>query len=198
MSDPRVAHITDETLHAYLDKELTGKARSELEKHLGECRDCSVRLESWSQLFLEIGRLPDLELGSDLAPIILDHLAAKGHRSQWTSLLLAGQAGLTVTLLAFGWRSLISTLTFHQIGNWLSLPVQALGMMTDTFTTAFVDTYIQYQNWFVTKLDLVIRLPQVGEDGTRLIFAALLLVLLWFSGNHYLLRANGRAENVRP
>jgi putative zinc finger protein len=53
MAEPRL-----EELSAYLDQELTGAARQELEAHLGECETCRRRLEALRQTVGAIQELP--------------------------------------------------------------------------------------------------------------------------------------------
>ena len=197
MSRTPTAHISDESLQAYLDGELEVEERMGVREHLKICEACSVRLDAWSALFLEIEQLPDLDLVTDLEPAIVAYLSAKGSRRQWTTWMLLGQGVVALSLMMYGWGSLSSALPLGSIRSWLTLPIQTLRAMIDALLPGMVAAFKQFLTWSPSSVDLIVRVPRFASSAL-FIYAALLIALLWIVGNHYLLRVNGQSEDIRP
>lgn len=88
------AHEPDMTaLSAYLDGELGGSERRQMDAHLAACAQCTARLAALQTLAADFDRLPQEKLGFDLAGIIEGRLAAaprpqgKPPAARWWGLL---------------------------------------------------------------------------------------------------------------
>ncbi len=196
MSESSVNHIPDELLHAYLDEELDANQRAGVRLHLEGCRDCSRRMETWSTLFLEIEQLPEFEAITDFEPLVLAQISAKESRINWTTWLILAQAGLAVSLMAYGWGQLSTIFPLESVFRWLSLPVESVAAMILPLLATITDAISQFFAWSPSSSDLIIHIPGLGSS-TPLIYGAITVVLLWLVGNHYLLRINGQSEDVR-
>ena len=105
-----------EDLSAYLDGELDGKARLELEAHLEGCPVCTEMLQGLRRLQVCFRSLPELEVGFDLAPVVMTELARRPPPARrprfgfhlWQLLPVSFAAAATVSLGIFLGVSLTS------------------------------------------------------------------------------------------
>ena len=73
-------HLTEETLHMYLDGELTDIEYAEVAAHLTACEVCRVELAALQELFLA---LDELAPAPDLVPAVRARLAAGQPDTLW-------------------------------------------------------------------------------------------------------------------
>lgn len=71
-----MTHLTEETLHEYLDNALSPAARADVDGHFAVCADCTAELAALRQLFAEIESLPGVALERNLTPAVLAQLGA--------------------------------------------------------------------------------------------------------------------------
>ncbi|MDP2882025.1 MAG: zf-HC2 domain-containing protein [Azonexus sp.] len=88
------AHAPDmATLSAYLDGELGISERRQLDAHLATCRPCALQLAALQALAADFAKLPQENLGFDLAGVIEGRLAVaprprgKPRTARWWGLL---------------------------------------------------------------------------------------------------------------
>jgi hypothetical protein len=198
MSKLNLDHLTDEILHEFLDGELNIEDQSKVQLHLEDCQDCSSRLRIWTTLFVEIEQLPDLEDVVDFKSLVLADLTETGSRRNRVLWMFLGQGALAISLIAYGWQRISTSLPLKQVSDWLTLPVQVLQGMIDSLLLGLVESFNQFLSWSLSSGDLLLQVPQITSGGTLLIYLGLLAVALWVLINHYLLRINGQPEDTRP
>lgn len=134
-SDPFLERLSD-----YLDGELEGEARSEVERHLAGCAPCRRVLDQLQALVEAARALPDHEPERDAWPAIEAALARHPARRPW-ALVLAFAAGVLVTLAlqrALGTRA-------EAQARYLLLLHEPVGFSVDESTRlARVE---RYRNW---------------------------------------------------
>ncbi len=95
--------IKSTALSAYIDDELSGIEKGELESHLETCGLCQQMLDDLQHLRRNLRAMPPATVGFDLTPILQRKLAADKQQSRttrrWGVLPLSFAAALTV---AFG------------------------------------------------------------------------------------------------
>lgn len=73
-------HLTEETLHDYLDGSLSAEARREAEGHLGKCARCRAEVAEFGGLLDELASLPvGIAPERDLLPAIEARIDAREH-----------------------------------------------------------------------------------------------------------------------
>ncbi len=106
-----MSHIPEGTLHAYLDGQLSGHERVELEEHLAGCAECRDRLEEAGRLIADAsGAMAELEPGAVQPPPwreIEERAAARAGARSGRPRLRPGLAWAATLVLAFsvGWLS---------------------------------------------------------------------------------------------
>lgn len=196
MSNRSDGHITDEVLQVYLDGELQAVEQSEIETHLIDCKECASRLAQWRSLFTEIERLPDLDQVIDFEPIVLAQLSKAHTQPTRGFLFVLAQAALAITLLAYAWNQISSLLPMGQLSSLLSLPIQTLRDMSGHLVQGLQDVLNQFISWSPSAGNLIGRIPQISSGNSLLLYLGGLAVMLWITGNLYLLRVNGQSENA--
>lgn len=177
-------HLTDDELHALLDREEFG---TQGRIHLQSCETCSRRLHKLQQLFGTLAALPDEPLGKDLAPAVVASIAQAQRARRRLGLMVALEAGLAALVAV-----LVVPLLWEQYGPAL----QALRVMPEAIEIA---TVIR-QNWqsvassisgATQGFSLELLEAIAGYPWVWLISAA---ALLWLGGNGLMLRLLNRAE----
>ncbi len=198
MSNQSDGHITDEVLQVYLDGELQAEEQSEIETHLIDCKECVSRLAKWRSLFTEIERLPDLDQVIDFEPVVLAQLSKAHTQPTRGFLFVLAQAALAITLLAYVWQQISSLLPMGQLSSLLSLPIQTLRDMSSHLVQGLQDVLNQFISWSPSAGNLIGRIPQISSGNSLLLYLGGLAVMLWITGNLYLLRVNGQSEDASP
>ncbi len=193
-----IEHIADEVIQEYLDGELQAEARSSVKLHLGQCAECTRRLESWRALFVEIEHLPDLEHGADFEPLVLARMQERSARQGWVKWVLVAQACFVAIIAASGWQRASMLQEFDELLGWLSQPFLAILTMFNGFAAELVAVFEPWLSWPFSSVDILDRIPQLGESGTLMAYAILLGFIVWLLGNHYLLRVNGQPGDSHP
>lgn len=67
-------HLSEETLHEYLDDALAPAIRADVDAHLATCADCTAELAELRGLFAAIESLPLVALERDLMPAVLTQI----------------------------------------------------------------------------------------------------------------------------
>jgi len=67
-------HLTSEQIQEFLDRGLTPMEAGWVQEHLSVCPRCRSEMEAWSLLFSDLGSLPQLDPGPDLARGVLENL----------------------------------------------------------------------------------------------------------------------------
>ncbi len=111
-------HLSEETLHLYLDGELAPAEHEYVETHLSSCDECESRLESLRGLFETISAVPDRVLSQDLTPAVL--AAIQPAAFPWTAgRWLAGlQIGVALILFFYSWPRLLARLALIPWDTW--------------------------------------------------------------------------------
>ncbi|GEM_PF-3592057 len=97
-------------LVAYLDNELSGREKDELERHLAQCTDCRAlaqKLTRGIQIFKTLGQA---EMTSELSPYLPERIAAQVMEKRFTPRSWRARLGL-----AFGTLALLIGLTFGYV-----------------------------------------------------------------------------------
>jgi len=127
-------HLTEETLHMYLDGELTDIEYAEVAAHLTACEVCRVELAALQELFLA---LDELAPAPDLVPAVRARLAAGRTPPLWRRWLVpALQAAAVVALLVWAatrpyayWSRAAETLQGTVRSLWSGLSAGAAGLV---------------------------------------------------------------------
>ncbi len=119
-----MTHLTEETLHEYLDNALAPAIRADVDAHLAVCANCIAELTDLRQLFAQIESLPLVALERDLAPAVVMQIGAKLSVPRPVQWALVAQGLVAVVILALLLPLLdLSALTLPPIPlTWPTLP----------------------------------------------------------------------------
>ena len=76
-TDGDLRHLTSEEIQDLLDQGLPPGEDARVREHLSSCVRCRSEVEGWSQLFSELGSLPDLAPGPAFSRAVLERLPAR-------------------------------------------------------------------------------------------------------------------------
>lgn len=100
MSNAVDDHLTEHELHAYLDEELSPRARRQVEEHVKSCGPCTARLERIGAVFALLDHAAEAELERDLRPAVLTRLARERQAASRLSQLVTLEALIGSVTLA--------------------------------------------------------------------------------------------------
>lgn len=166
-------HLTQQTIYAYLDHELSDTELSAMQAHVSQCGECAQRVELARALFAQLEGLPDEPLQADLVPGVIERLEPA---TRWLPRIALGEmlAALAISAgLLFGLGS--GTVSARLIGAGRQT-VQAIEIALQGLGTALAQA-----------------LPSPGslqlELGASTIWTvAAVAVALWALGNGLVLR----------
>ena len=101
MNDPR-KHISNYTLQAFLDQELSSADQRDVKKHLETCKKCQEAYQSLDKTVQQLTALPEFNLEVDLGAQVIAQLKTEEEIPRgitWTLILEAIGAGTVIGLL---------------------------------------------------------------------------------------------------
>jgi anti-sigma factor RsiW len=201
-----MAHLTEEQLNLYLDKELSPGERAAVEAHLAGCEACRIELVSMQTLFTALDTLQLETLVADLAPLVLDDVAAERQRiirRQRMGWLASGLQGVVIILLLF-FRWSILAMRYDELAQ--HIPTEVLDTTwTNTLAQSSIfwtATITHWQTWWSETITGLLDLPAVlgqttsqwpqfsglGLTTPQITTISLVAILMWLAGNSILLR----------
>jgi anti-sigma factor RsiW len=181
-------HPGEETLNVYLDGELAGGEREQVEAHLGTCETCRVEVETLQRLFVALDGIADAP-APNLAPGTLTRIHPRRRFAGLKWLIPALQGAAALALIAWGWSRLAGYLT----ALTSALPLKALEGMWGSAAEWAVSQWATLTTWPEAARALVlgwsIRLsggPSVPLP--QLLVLGIPIAVLWLAGNALLLR----------
>jgi len=178
-----------ETIHLFLDGELSPPERVAFLEHLGQCPDCQARLVELTALFTELASLDEVAPPVDIAPNVMAELPPLDttRRYAWLGrLALLSQIVIGLALILVAWPTIIEAANNELIWQaWLDLADIARsldGWLADWAVQAGQSAAVRWP-------------PRVGVVGFNIapwLLAALILGLSlgWLVGNGLLLRSS--------
>lgn len=201
-----MSHLTEEQLNLYLDNELSPGERATVAAHLASCEACRIELVSMQTLFTALDTLQLETLAADLAPLVLDDIAAERQRAirrRRVGWLAPGLQGVAVILLLlFGRSTLVmryGKLAQHIPAETLYATWANTLAQSGIFWTA---TITHWQTWWSETITGLLDLPAalgqtisqwpqfsgLGLTTPQIIIISFAAVLMWLVGNSILLR----------
>ena len=212
-----MSHLTEEQLNLYLDNELSPSERTAVEVHLAGCEACRIELVSMQTLFTALDTLQLETLAADLAPLVLDDVAAERQRAirrRRVGWLVPGLQGVAVILLLLFGRSTLVTrygeLAQHIPAETLYATWANTLAQSSIFWTA---TITHWQTWWRETITGLLDLPTalgqatsqwpqftgLGLTTPQITTISLVAILMWLVGNSILLRkVAGTNSSPRP
>jgi hypothetical protein len=212
-----MSHLTEEQLNLYLDNELPPGERAAAKAHLSDCEACRTELVSMQTLFTALDTLQLETLAADLAPLVLDDVAAERQRAirrrrvEWLASGLQGVAA--ILLLLFGWSALAAR--YDELAQ--RIPTEALdATWANTLAQSSIfwtTTVTHWRTWWNETLTDLLDLPAIlgqtppqwpqfsglGLTPSQIIIISSAAVLMWLAGNSILLRkVAGTNSSHRP
>ena len=95
-------HISNHTLQAYLDQELTAADQRDVKLHLETCKRCREEFQSLDSAVQRLAALPEIDLEIDLGTQVIAQLKTEEEIPRgitWTLILEAIGAGTVIGLL---------------------------------------------------------------------------------------------------
>lgn len=95
-----MAHLSEDQLYAYIDRELAESSRRRVEAHLEACPACQERVSELTSLFADIESVPDEPLGRDLAPDVVAAVRARQRESDLLTRVAGAEALVAAAITA--------------------------------------------------------------------------------------------------
>lgn len=95
-----MAHLSEDQLYAYIDRELAESSRRRVEAHLEACPACQERVSELTSLFADIESVPDEPLGRDLAPYVVAGVRARQRESALLTRVAGAEALVAAAITA--------------------------------------------------------------------------------------------------
>jgi anti-sigma factor RsiW len=181
-------HLDEITLTDYLDDALNPDQRTEVERHLAQCGDCTFQVAEFRALFTTLQDTPSLTLEQDLAPVVLTAIQptpAPYYQVQELRRILLGEITLVVVLGMAVWQWLSPRFIEAQQAMqrwWASLDVTLV--------------WVQFQQMWSTAIAPIyqIQLPTFRDvtgiaplSWTTVVVVFLVAAVVWIAGNRWLL-----------
>ncbi len=166
-------HLTDDQLNEYLDEVTT--ERAVIESHLDSCDECTARLSTLQNLFIELDSLPELELTRDLAARFFPRPSLPAQLPKFLTLTASLQAAVALAAII------------------IAVPF-IVPLMPAIDASSLTTLFFEVQSQWTTSLNFLstFQMPTMPEIPT-LEMSSLLITLagasvLWVLGNGLLLR----------
>lgn len=177
-----------ESIHRYLDQDLTVSERESFLGHLSGCATCQAELARLQTLFIELNILEEIDPPVDLVSQVMAQLPASSRRVGAGQLVLAGQMLVGLALLVFAFP-LLSSFLKHYVSF-------SLGAATRSTAYSLVEWGVDLGNGLASWL-LAQWPPMAGTWGLDISPGAALIViaclgLIWLAGNFLLLNQPGQ------
>jgi hypothetical protein len=178
-----------ETIHRYLDQDLTRSERDSFLAHLSGCATCQAELARLQTLFSELDSLEEIAPPAGLVSQVMAQLPAPSRRQVGAGqLILAGQmlAGLALVVFAFPWLSPF-------LERYLSFSLgTAIRSLAGALTEWGVDLGHGLVSWLPAQWPSLAGTWGLDvSPGTALLIIAC-LGLIWLAGNFLLLNQPGQ------
>ena len=183
MNNPN-PHPDENRFHEYLDGVLEDAERRDFEGHLQSCDVCQKQLAAVVGLFATIEGLPELELGIDLAPVVMRAILSQARPAASLRWAAAAQAILGAVILGVTWPVLNALEALPDVQAWLvNLEVQAAAGVQILSETWF--NLVAAARGFVPQFS---DFPALELSYISLVAMLASATLLWLVGNGLLLR----------
>jgi hypothetical protein len=145
-------HLSEQLLNEYLDEALIPSKRHAVEAHLSTCDRCRSELKELKLVFKNLATLPEVALAHDLTPSVMGTVQQSTSWPVWR-LVLAGQTGITLGLVAYLAVTLASSWEFYlrslmnSLASLMAL-AQKISMPLPSFPT------LKLSEWAVLRLPI--------------------------------------------
>ncbi|MDH3676057.1 MAG: zf-HC2 domain-containing protein [Anaerolineae bacterium] len=186
--------IQEETIHRYLDNELTPVEKEAFLGHLEQCPACQAQLVRLETLFAELASLEEVLPPVDVTPQVMAGLPSidSARRYAWIGrLALASQIAIGLVLILVAWPMINTAVNSQVIWQaWLEIAnvIQSL----NSWATDFVVTA---NSWIATQWPPNLGLAEYNIAPGLAVFLIAGLSLGWLIGNGVLLRHNPSSPN---
>ena len=179
----------EETIHLFLDGELSPPERNAFVEHLEGCPDCQARLVELTALYTELASLDEVTPPVDITPYVmakLPPLDTAGRYAWLGRLALLSQVVIGLALILVAWPTITGVANNEFIWQtWLELADVARSL-----NGWLADWVVQTGDWAAVRWP-----PRIGVVGLNIapwLLAALILGLSlgWLVGNGLLLRTS--------
>jgi anti-sigma factor RsiW len=186
--------IQEETVHRYLDNELTPVEKEAFLIHLEQCPACQAQLARLETLFAELASLEEVLPPVDVTPRVMAGLPPIGpaRRYDWIGrLVLASQIAIGLVLILVAWP-MITTAANSQIiwQAWLEIAI-----IIRSLNSWATDSVVTTNSWLATQWPPDLGLAGYNIAPRLVVFLIAGLSLGWLIGNGVLLHHNPSSPN---
>lgn len=182
MNQPEPNHLSEETLHAFLDGELPTTRHADCAAHVEICAECAARLAELEALFAALERLPEARLERSLKPAVMAAIEGGAHSARQWGWLLTFEA-----ILALGLMALSAPFWLSRLPAW---PLQPVQIFPFEIIERLHGAFALFIRGIRLSVDISLGIP-VRSASWALILAA----GAWIAGNALLLRPAPRRSD---